>query len=307
MSSFQPGERRVDVGSLSLGYLEYGDPSNRSVIMVHGLGDSAWSLDPLAQTLARTHRVFSFDLRGHGRSDWGAYTLAHFVGDLRGAVETLELERPIVIGHSLGGHAASQFCGIYPEIPSAAVIIEGLGPPPNRRAESDPDGHQRDYWQQVIERVRRPARSRPHESLDAAIERFQRAHPLLDPARAAFLVEKNTKDRGDGSVEWRFDPETRDWLAGHDHERAEQRWRGVACPTLVVLGNEAWERFWQPNMIMSQDLDGPMSEAELARRLANFANVQYLTMEGAGHMVHYDKPDELNMAVGEFVSSLPPA
>lgn len=304
MSSTPPRERRVDVGSLTLGCLDYGDPQAPPVVMTHGLGDSAWSLDPLARVLAETHHVFSFDLRGHGRSDWGAYTLAHFAGDLRGAIETLELVRPIVIGHSLGGQAASQLCGIYPDLPAALVLIEALGPPPHRRAAVDPDGHQREYWHQIIERVRQPARSRPHDTLEAAIERFQQAHPLLDPARAAFLAEKNTKEQADGSVEWRFDPETRDWLAGHDHDRAEQRWRGVTCPTLAVLGAEAWERFWQPNMIMSQDLDGPMSDVELERRLANFADVRHEIIDGAGHMVHYDKPDELNAVVCQFVSSL---
>jgi pimeloyl-ACP methyl ester carboxylesterase len=276
-------------------------------MMFHGHADSAWSLDPLARALAASHRVFSFDLRGHGRSDWGAYTLAHFVGDMRGVVESLDLVDPIVVGHSLGGQAASQFAGTFPEIPRALVLIEALGPPPNRRERDEPGAYQRSYFRHVAELVRQPPRSRTMETLDHAVARFLNAHPLLDAERAAFLVDKATIEGPDGSRQWRFDPASRDWLAGHDHDRAEQRWQGVTCPTLVVLGADSWERFWRPTMIMSADLDGPLRGAELDRRLGLFANaasLEYVEIEGAGHMVHYDRPTELNDVVTDFLARL---
>lgn len=296
-----PTQGRIDAGALSLGFLAYGSTDRQPIVMFHGLSDSAWSLHPLAEALAKDYQVFSFDLRGHGLSDWGAYTLHHLVGDIRGVVEALELVDPIVIGHSLGGQAASQFCGLYPDLPRALVLIEALGPPPNRRRRTEPIKFQLEYDRNLVETVRRPARSRPHASIDAAVDRFRDAHPLLDPAHARLIVEKGTKEMADGSVEWRFDPETKDWLAGHDHERAEQRWQGVTCPTFVVQGGDAWERFWQTRMIMSEDLEGPISDAELNRRLGLFSEVEHVVVEGAGHMVHYDKPEELIQLVGDFV------
>lgn len=296
-------EIRVDVGSLSLGCLEYGDDAKPPVVVFHGMADSAWAMDSLAQALAVDHHVFSFDLRGHGRSDWGAYTLAHFVGDIRGAIATLDLEKPIVVGHSLGGQSASQFCGAYPEIPKALVLIEALGPPRNPRATKEPDAFYRESFRNLTEMVRQRAHTKPMGSLDEAIARFTRAHPLLDPERAALIVEKATKETIDGGREWRFDPSTRDWLAGHDHDRAEQRWRGVRCPTLVIQGKDSWERFWKTRMTTSPELVGAMADEELHRRLSNFAvdPLECVEIEGAGHMVHYDTPDRLHDAVIEFL------
>lgn len=304
----EPTELRLDAGAVSLGCLAYSPPdgvaSPRPIIMFHGLSDSSWSLHPLAQSLATTHEVFNFDLRGHGRSDWGGYTLNHFVGDIRGVVETLELVDPVVIGHSLGGQAASQFCGLYPEIPSGLVLIEALGPPPHPRKRTDPAGYQREYGRSLVELVRQPARSRPQPSLDAAVERFLEVHPLLDPDHARLVVENGTREQHDGTVEWRFDPEVRDWLAGHDSERAEQRWAGVTCPTFAVQGADAWEKFWLRRIHLSDELEGPMSDDELNRRLALFADIDHLVMEGAGHMIHYDRPRELSEVVGAFVRAL---
>jgi pimeloyl-ACP methyl ester carboxylesterase len=302
----EPNELRVDVGSIVLGCLEYGSPADRPVMIFHGHADTAWSFDTLARPLAERFHVYSFDLRGHGRSDWGAYTLAHLVGDMRGAVDALELVEPIVVGHSLGGQAASQFCGTFPEIPRAVVLIEALGPPPSRRAAIDPDDYQRSSFRRIADQVRQPVRAKSMASRDEAITRFMAAHPLLEAERAAFLVEKATEELPDGTLRWRFDPRSRDWIAGHDHDRAEQRWRGVTCPTQIILGRESWPRFWQPSIPTSADLDGPMSETELGRRLANFGSdhVEYVEVEGAGHMIHYERPAELNAAVLGFLDRI---
>lgn len=304
-TSADPRESRIDAGALSVGALEYGDPEAPPVLMTHGLAESAWSLDLLARALAEDHRVISLDLRGHGRSDWGAYTLVHFVGDLVGVCEALELVQPVVIGHSLGGQAIAQLCGLFPDLPRAAVLIEALGPPPRTKARTDPDGHEREWTRMRVELVRRQAQHRAQSDLDAAVERFLRAHPLLDPARGRFLVEKNTKELVDGSREWRHDPECRDWLAGHDHGRAEQRWGGVSCPVQILLGNDSWDTFWSKSLMQADDLEGPMSPEEMARRVGLFANATLVQMEGAGHMIHYDCPDDLETVVASFVRGLP--
>lgn len=307
----QPVARRIDVGSLTLNCLDYGEPAvpdpTPPVLMWHGQADSAWAMDSIAQALVTQHRVYSFDLRGHGRSDWGAYTLMHFVGDIAGAIETLGVERPIIIGHSLGGQAVAQFCGLFPETPAAAVLIESLGPPPHRSKVVDPDGFERAYARRVADIVRQPAVHRSFASLDLAIERFMKGHPQLDADRARTMVENATVAQDDGSVIWRFDPATRDWVAGHDHGRAEQRWRGITCPTQIVLAADAWDRFWRRRLVDADDRLGPISPEELDRRLGCFAGAERLDfheLADAGHMAHYDQPAALNTLITAFVDSL---
>lgn len=296
----------VDAGALKLGALFYGENNAETVVLLHGWADSAWSMDSVAQPLAANHQVVSLDLRGHGVSERGPYNMIHFIGDLRGVFESLQLDAPIIMGHSLGGQASAQFCGLYPGLPRALVMIEGLGPPPHRLADTDPDELERNSALRQVERVRYPARTRSIPSLDAAIERLSSAHPLLDRARAAFLAEQNSVEGEAGERYWRHDPATRDWLNGHSGELAAARWRGIGCPVLAVNGGDSYERYWRPHRDSPDEYPAPLAGQALQDRLSNFADVRYAEIAGAGHMLPYDKPDELNRVIAEFITTLKP-
>lgn len=300
----------IDGGRIRVGALCYPvdgtAPPRSTVLLLHGWADSAWSMDGVAQPLAGagSSRVISLDLRGHGRSGRGPYNMVHLIGDLRGVVEALDLERPIIIGHSLGGQVAAQFCGLYPDQATALILIEGVGPPPHRLSRSDPDALERESTRKQVELARRPRPSRPLDDLDDAARRLQQAHPLLDPARARWLAGKNTVRTADGQLIWRFDPDSRDWLNGHQQQLAAQRWRGISCPVLVVNGADAHDRYWRNIGDDPADYPEPLAGDSLAERLSHFADVRYAEIEGAGHMLPYDKPDELNTVIAEFLAAV---
>lgn len=310
----EPRETMVDAGTVELGALFYEPPGKaadptaeadeQTVLLLHGWADSAWSMDSVAQPLAHRHRVIGLDLRGHGRSGKGPYNMLHLIGDLRGVIETLDIVDPILIGHSLGGQVAAQFCGLFPDQPRALVLVEGVGPPPHRLAALDPDALERLQARKHVERTRRPARSRRLADLADATARLRQSHPLLDPDRASFLAERNTVATADGGLEWRFDPDSRDWFNGHSQAVAAQRWRGITCPVLVVNGGDAHERYWRDIGDDPSDYPRPLTGAALKERLSHFADVEYVEIPGAGHMLPYDKPDELNVVVGRFLHRL---
>ncbi|MGI9598441.1 MAG: alpha/beta fold hydrolase, partial [Acidimicrobiales bacterium] len=306
----EPTESTIDVGKIELGALIYQPPTAgagsapATVILLHGWADSAWSMDSVAQPLTDGHRVIGLDLRGHGRSGRGPYNMLHFVGDLRSVVEELDVDDPIIVGHSLGGQIAAQFCGLFPEVPRALVMIEGVGPPPHRLAGEDPDLMERTSTRKHVERTRAPSRTRRLASIEDAAARLRQSHPLLDPARAMMLAERNTVAVDGGQFEWRFDPESRDWFNGHHHDVAAQRWRGITCPVLVVNGADSHQRYWR---FISDDPDDypiPLAGPALEERLSHFADVRYAEIPGAGHMLPYDKPDELNVEIARFLAGL---
>ena len=130
---FVPEAIRIEGARVELAALDYGRGNEAAppMLLIHGMRDLAWSMDSIAQHFRDRYRVIALDLRGHGDSDApGAYAIQHFVGDLHLAVRRLGLERPTIVAHSFGGEVATQFAGLFPEIPSACVLIEGLGPPP---------------------------------------------------------------------------------------------------------------------------------------------------------------------------------
>src|SRR5262245_10436157 len=77
-------------------------------LCVHGLADSLEIWDRLVPGLAERGRTIRFDQRGHGGSDAppGPCTRDDLAGDALRVLDGLEVERALVLGHSLGGVVA---------------------------------------------------------------------------------------------------------------------------------------------------------------------------------------------------------
>jgi len=77
-----------------------GDP----VVLVHGITESAAAFDPVTDRLAGSHEVITLDLRGHGESASASdYGLGAMAGDVAAVVAAARVDRPHLVGHSLGG------------------------------------------------------------------------------------------------------------------------------------------------------------------------------------------------------------
>ena len=96
------------------------------ILLVHGWCCDHTYLAPQREHFERHHRVVSVDLRGHGRSDKPAqdYTIAGFADDLAWVCAQLALEKPVVVGHSMGGIVAFDLAARYPDLPSAVVMLD---------------------------------------------------------------------------------------------------------------------------------------------------------------------------------------
>jgi pimeloyl-ACP methyl ester carboxylesterase len=312
------GPQRVTVpaGPVRLSALDYGGdgpgPSPADdrppMLLLHGHADLAWSMDSVAQAFRDRYRVVSMDLRGHGESDHpGAYSILHFVADLAATIDHLGLDRPVLVAHSLGGHVASQFSGLYPDVPRALVLVEGMGPP--ARLSGDTAESRADLHRTVVELLRTPFAHKALADPEAAVDRLRAAHPGLDPERAHFLADVGTRPGPDGGLVWRFDLRTRDWFASIDQPLTEERWRAVRCPVLAVSGAESWERWWGARMSPVAKAEGRerLTDEEWRARLANFADLELVDVAGAGHLVHFDQPERLNEVIDDFLRRrLPP-
>ncbi|MDA3040214.1 MAG: alpha/beta hydrolase [Actinomycetota bacterium] len=303
MPDAHPRPIKVEAPTVTIAGWDYGNRSAPPLVLLHGLTDLAWSLHPIAEQFADRFHVLNLDLRGHGDSSHpGRYTVPHFVSDLRFVIDALALERPILFGHSMGSIVTGTFAGTWPDEPAALVMVEGLGPPP-RRGETELTGRRviaRALIESLIEDASRP----PMSGIDVACDRLHRAHPSLEEARLTELVEAGTRPGPDGGLVWKWDPRVREWIAVFDRERYEECWMAVTCPTMVVTGTHAWERWWNPTSAVrpGPGFDGPMSDTERHRRLGLFADVEHHDLD-AGHMVHFDAPNELVDVTTRFLTA----
>jgi pimeloyl-ACP methyl ester carboxylesterase len=130
----------LDRGGVRLAHVEAGPnaPAAPPVVFIHGwIGDHR-ALLPQILHFAKTRRVVAIHLRGHGDSDAPkqGYTMAGFAGDIAWQCRQLGLEKPVIVGHSLGGAIALEFAGRHPDLPSGIVIIDSIVFPPTNFMEA---------------------------------------------------------------------------------------------------------------------------------------------------------------------------
>lgn len=128
-------EHRVDRCGVGL-HVEERGRGEPAVLLVHGIACDRRYTKPVAEHLAARHRTVAVDLRGHGRSDAPGepYDVETQLDDLAAVCSALALDRPVVIGHSLGGVLAVILAARRPELPGAVVALDAPIVPPATRA-----------------------------------------------------------------------------------------------------------------------------------------------------------------------------
>jgi pimeloyl-ACP methyl ester carboxylesterase len=103
----------------------------QAVVLLHGIGSSSLTWEPVASALAERHDVIAPDFLGHGASakPRGDYSLGAFASGMRDLLQLLGVERATIVGHSLGGGVAMQFAYQHPELCERLVLVSsgGLG------------------------------------------------------------------------------------------------------------------------------------------------------------------------------------
>ena len=119
----------------------------KPVVLIHGLGFGQRSWDRLAPRLsAEGLRVVSYDLRGHGGSDAaGDYSPSSFEEDFAAILEELGLEKPVLVGHSLGGTTALSYAASHNRCAGVVCVEGGL---PLELPSAD--------WESIEAEMRRP-------------------------------------------------------------------------------------------------------------------------------------------------------
>ncbi|GAA2065985.1 alpha/beta fold hydrolase [Williamsia deligens] len=100
-----------------------------AVLLIHGIGDNSSAWSDIIDMLATDHTVIAPDLLGHGLSDKprADYSIAAYANAMRDLLSVVGIRRVTVIGHSLGGGVAMQFCYQFPEFVERLVLVSTGG------------------------------------------------------------------------------------------------------------------------------------------------------------------------------------
>jgi pimeloyl-ACP methyl ester carboxylesterase len=95
------------------------------MIILHGLMGSSDNWLTQARMFSEHYKVFSVDQRNHGQSPHcDEFNYKVFSNDLKDFITGHELEKPIVLGHSMGGKAAMNFAVTNPDILETLIVVD---------------------------------------------------------------------------------------------------------------------------------------------------------------------------------------
>lgn len=106
---------KVKSNNIELYYETHGE--GKPLVLISGLGYSLWQWHKMVPFLAEHFQVLPFDNRGVGQSDKpaGPYTAQMLAADTIGLLDALEIEKAIIMGHSMGGFIAQAIALDFPD------------------------------------------------------------------------------------------------------------------------------------------------------------------------------------------------
>jgi pimeloyl-ACP methyl ester carboxylesterase len=108
---------------MKLSYRQLGQ--GKPLVILHGLFGSADNWHTHAKKLAEYFEVTLIDLRNHGHSPWSAeFSYALMVQDLHALLLDLQIQKPILLGHSMGGKLAMHYDQTYPNSLEKLLVVD---------------------------------------------------------------------------------------------------------------------------------------------------------------------------------------
>jgi pimeloyl-ACP methyl ester carboxylesterase len=285
-----PRHSFIDAQGLQIHCLEWGHSDGEPLILVHGyldLADSWRAFVAALETGQPDLRVIAPDCRGHGDSGWigagGYYHFPDYVFDLDCVVRAHSLDSFTLIGHSMGGTISLLYAGTFPERVKKLVLIEGIGP--IGMTFSDAPLKMEKWITELHERGR--PHFREYTSLAAGASQLRQTNPRLSENTALEIARAAMKQNDRGKWIWKFDPLHRTTAPQPFYTaQALEFLRRIQCPVLLIDGEQSRQT----------------RRTDKQERYEAIANHQRVTINGAGHMVHQDNPDQLADVVRDFIS-----
>src|SRR6266496_4825465 len=270
-----PGDRTIVRGTVGpegarLSYLAAEGGGGETLLLIHGAGVSARSWIHQLEGLAGTLRVLALDLPGRGESaPIREPSVEGYAESAHRLLAALGTGPVWVAGHSLGGAVAQALAARHPERVKGLVLISSCARLPQSESPL-----QRVSWLLLPNPVRKFL-------FFLTVKKFLFAP---DASRQAFVL---------GMEELRSCPE--ETLGGD-----------VAAARVMDL-EEAARRLQLPALIVCGSLDRLTPPALSAQLQALIPGAHLDIIEGAGHMLPLERPDELNARLRAFVRPAEPA
>ncbi len=253
-----------------------------SVLVLHGFTGAAESMQCVVPSLIDRYRVVRLELIGHGGSDAPAreeaWKMSACAEQISRVVDVLELDRPHLLGYSMGGRAAIAAAVARPDRFRSLTLIGATAgiPDPGLRRER-------------IEADRALADRIEGEGIEAFVDAWM-ALPIFS-SQAKLGPEARARARAE--------------RLRNDPTALARSLRGMGAGAQAPLFDRL-ARYPGPVLLVVGERD-PKFRAIATELEAGFRDARVRVIEGAGHAAHLEAPDAFGAVLRAFLSTIPSA
>jgi pimeloyl-ACP methyl ester carboxylesterase len=287
--------RFADAGRVKLHYIEAGS-GKPPIVLLHGLGSTVTKWRDALPIIATRRRAIAVDLPGFGRSDAprGHYTFGFLAGGIKAFLDSIAVDRCVLVGNSLGGITAMWLAAAWPERVAGLVLVDPALPlPPGAR----PDV-------QTILRMAVASLPGVGEALYAGFMKLRSADwqvadglrrnvadaTRVSPETLRLMHEEAERRRSDSHLRAPLLSAQRNllWMLSARRADVERVAVSLQVPTLLVWGSE--------------DVLVPLAVGE--HWVGKIPGAELVVIEGAGHNPQIEVPDRFSEIVLAFAERL---
>ncbi|OLO07898.1 alpha/beta hydrolase [Salinicola sp. MH3R3-1] len=261
--------------TLQLHCIDTGEPENARtalpLVVLHGLFGSADNWRSHIKQWQSERRVIAVDLRNHGRSPHvDGMRYASMAADVIALLDTLEIDRIDLLGHSMGGKVAMTLARLHPAR-VAHLVVADIAPVVYAHGHDD-----------IFTAMRRVEAAEPASRRDAG--RLMEEAIASAPTRQ-FLATNLVSD-DDGVMRWRVGLD--EISAGYED---------------IVAAPDGDAPFEGPTLLIRGGASPYVRDDYRDAVEAVLPGAEWQTLDGAGHWLHAEQPEAFREAVNRFIDA----
>lgn len=255
-----------------------------TLLMIHGFMDTKETFFRLEPFLKKQFDIISYDLRGHGDSSWnesGLYFYQEAMIDLQLVISKFAPEVFSLIGHSFGASLAARYAGIFPHRIRSLVCLEGFS---GKLSMADERKKIASWLESLsMELFISGQSSKTMNSIEAATRIISSVYKRVPEELHQFMVNYLTRKNSNG-YNWKYDPRLKNTFPiPFPPELSRELWEQIYCPVLILFGKQT-----------------DLKAGNIKEVLSHFHDVKYKEIEGAGHNLQLEQPEEILAEINKF-------
>jgi non-heme chloroperoxidase len=237
-----------------MSYVQSGPANGPVVLLLHGITDSSFSYSRVIPLIDKSYRIYAIDQRGHGDTDKpvSGYEMKDFAADVAAFLDTKDVKKAVVVGHSMGSFVAMQTALDWPDKVGKLILIG----------------------------------SASNASSDAVKELVVAVNELKDPVPAEFV--RNFQISTSSSA---VPSEFIDGVVSESLKLPARVWKSALAGVIARDYKPELPRIKVPVAIFWGDKENIFLRDEQETLVKGLTNAKLMVFPGAGHAPHWEQPE----------------